>query len=51
MFSGPRFIILVVQHPVLGTLYVVEFPFLYRPDKDEPAAAAETERQYDQYDQ
>jgi len=47
MLSGFRFVVFIIQHPVLGTLYVVELPFLHRPEKDQPAAAAEKERQHD----
>jgi hypothetical protein len=37
-------VILIIHHPVLGPLDVVELPFPDRPEKDQPAAATEKER-------
>jgi hypothetical protein len=39
-----RIIVVIVKHPVLGALDVVEFPLFHGPEKDQPAAAAEKER-------
>ena len=49
MFSW--FVVFIIQHPVLGTLDVVKFPLLHRPEKDQPTARAQKEREHDQYDQ
>jgi hypothetical protein len=41
----------IIKHAMFWFFCIIELPFFDRPDKDEPAACAQTERQnYQQYE-
>ena len=38
-------ILIIIQHPVLGTFDIVKFSLFHRPDEKQPADATEYQRQ------
>jgi hypothetical protein len=41
----------IIKHPVLGALHIVEFPLPYPPDKEEPAGHPEKKGENEEEDQ